>query len=35
MEVKEVKAMGRKLKKFLSQFDDCFGRSEPRAKFSN
>ena len=31
MEVKIVKAMGRKLKKFLSQFDDCFGRSEPRA----
>ncbi len=31
MEVKDVKAMGRKLKKFLSKFDDCFGRSEPRA----
>jgi len=31
MEVKDVKAMGRKLKKFLSDFDDCFGRSEPRA----
>jgi len=30
MEVKEVKAMGRRLKKFLSQFDDSFGRSEPR-----
>jgi len=31
MEVKDVKAMGRQLKKFLSNFDDCFGRSEPRA----
>ena len=31
MEVKDIKAIGRKLKKFLSQFDDCFGRSEPRA----
>jgi SRSO17 transposase len=31
MEVKDIKAMGRKLKKFLSKFDDCFGRSEPRA----
>ena len=31
MEVKDVKAIGRKLKAFLSQFDDCFGRSEPRS----
>ena len=31
MEVKDIKEIGRKLKKFLSQFDDCFGRSEPRA----
>jgi len=31
MEVKDVKAIGRKLKPFLSQFDDCFGRSEPRS----
>lgn len=31
MEVKDIKAIGRKLKKFLSQFNDCFGRSEPRA----
>ena len=30
MEVKDIKAIGRKLKPFLSQFDDCFGRSEPR-----
>lgn len=30
MKVKDVKAIGRKLKPFLSQFDDCFGRSEPR-----
>ena len=31
MEVADIKAIGRKLKKFLSQFDDCFGRSEPRS----
>ena len=31
MEIKDIKAIGRKLKKFLSRFDDCFGRSEPRA----
>jgi len=31
MEVKDIKAIGRKLKPFLSQFDDCFGRSEPRS----
>ncbi len=31
MEVKDVKAIGRQLKLFLSQFDDCFGRSEPHA----
>jgi len=31
MEVKGIKAIGSKLKKFLSKFDDCFGRSEPRA----
>ena len=31
MEVKDIKAIGRKLKRFLSKFDGCFGRSEPRA----
>ena len=31
MEVKDIKGIGRKLKKFLSQFDDCFGRSESRS----
>ena len=31
MEVKDIKAIGRQLKRFLSKFDDCFGRSEPRA----
>ena len=31
MEVKDIKAIGRKLKPFLSQFDDCFRRSEPRS----
>lgn len=30
MDVKQIRNMGRELKKFLSQFDDCFGRSEPR-----
>ncbi len=30
MNVQEIKGMGRQLKKFLSEFDDCFGRSEPR-----
>lgn len=30
MEVKDIKVIGRKLKKFLLQFDDYFGRSEPR-----
>jgi SRSO17 transposase len=34
MEVKDVKAIGRKLKKFLSNFDDCFSRSEPRANLA-
>ena len=29
MNVQEIKGMGRQLKKFLSEFDDCFGRSEP------
>ena len=30
MDVKDIKSIGRKLKKFLKQFDDCFNRSEPR-----
>ena len=31
MEVKDINGIGRKLKKFLSRYDDCFGRSEPRS----
>ncbi len=34
MDVKDIKSMGRKLKKFLSKFDDCFGRSEPRSNLA-
>jgi SRSO17 transposase len=30
MDVQEIKGMGRQLERFLSEFDDCFGRSEPR-----
>ena len=30
MDVQEIKGMGRPLERFLSEFDDCFGRSEPR-----
>lgn len=30
MDVKDIKSIGRKLKKFLKQFEDCFNRSEPR-----
>jgi len=30
MDVQEIKGMGRQLKRFLGEFDDCFGRSEPR-----
>ena len=30
MDVQEIKGMGRQLETFLSEFDDCFGRSEPR-----
>jgi len=30
MESKQISGLGRKLKKFLSEFDDCFVRSEPR-----
>ena len=30
MDVKDIKSVGRRLKKFLKQFDDCFNRSEPR-----
>lgn len=31
MDVQEIKGMGRQLRRFLGEFDDCFGRSEPRA----
>jgi SRSO17 transposase len=30
MDVPEIKGMGRQLGRFLSEFDGCFGRSEPR-----
>ena len=30
MDVDQIKGMGRKLNRFLGEFDDCFGRSEPR-----
>jgi SRSO17 transposase len=30
MDVHEIKGMGRRLRKFLDGFGDCFGRSEPR-----
>ncbi len=30
MDVKEIRRMGKSLSKFLGEFDDCFGRSEPR-----
>jgi len=30
MDVHEIGNMGKELTKFLGQFDDCFGRSEPR-----
>ena len=30
MDVGQIKGMGRKLNVFLGEFDDCFGRSEPR-----
>lgn len=30
MDVRVINAIGRQLKKFLRQFDDCFSRSEPR-----
>jgi SRSO17 transposase len=30
MDSKQIKKMGRKLGKFLGEFDDCFGRSGPR-----
>ena len=31
MDVGQIKDLGRKLNRFLGEFDDCFGRSEPRA----
>ena len=30
MDATQVKGMGEQLTAFLSEFDDCFGRSEPR-----
>jgi len=30
MDVLQIKNMGKELEKFLSEFDDCFSRSEPR-----
>ena len=30
MDVQQIKGIGRKLRKFLDEFGDCFGRSEPR-----
>jgi len=30
MDAKAIKSIGRKLRKFLAEFDDCFARSEPR-----
>jgi len=30
MDVKEIGNMGKELARFLGEFDDCFGRSEPR-----
>ena len=30
MDIGQIKGMGRKLNRFLDEFDDCFGRSEPR-----
>lgn len=30
MQVQQIKTMGRELNRFLRQYDDCFGRSEPR-----
>ncbi len=31
MDVGQIKGMGRKLNRFMGEFDDCFSRSEPRA----
>ena len=30
MDVQQIKGMGRKLRGYLNEFNDCFGRSEPR-----
>ena len=30
MHVQQIKSLGRELKRFLGEFDDCFCRSEPR-----
>jgi len=31
-DAKQIKDMGRKLRKFSAEFDDCFGRSGPRER---
>ena len=31
MDVGQIRGMGRRLNRFLGEFDDCFSRSEPRA----
>ena len=31
VEVSQIKGMGRRLNRYLGEFDDCFSRSEPRA----
>lgn len=31
MEVSQIRGMGRRLTRYLGEFDDCFSRSEPRA----
>jgi len=35
MDVKRIKSMGRELKTFLAEFDDCFARSESRERLRN
>jgi len=35
MDVKRIKGMGRELKTFLAEFDDCFARSESRERLRN
>lgn len=35
MDAKRIKSMGRELKTFLAEFDDCFARSESRERLRN